>query len=97
MIHGDKTEFRQILERSSAATGFPLHLMEKDYYLTILLGGVNRELDGKLVFKGGTCLNKIYFEYFRLSEDLDFTMLLPERKNRQGNKKQNYGRGEKKY
>jgi len=30
-----------------------------------------------LVFKGGTCLNKIYYSYYRLSEDLDFTLKLP--------------------
>ena len=53
--------------------------MEKDYYLTLLLSGIN-ELSEKLVFKGGTCLNKIYYSYYRLSEDLDFTMTHPEGK-----------------
>lgn len=88
MIHRDKTEFKKILENASAATGFPMRLLEKDYYLTVLLGGINAELDENLVFKGGTCLNKIYFEYFRLSEDLDFTMLLPRGKmNKTGRSK----------
>jgi hypothetical protein len=27
------------------------------------------------VFKGGTCLKKCYFETYRFSEDLDFTLL----------------------
>lgn len=35
------------------------------------------ELSNDLIFKGGTCLNKIYFAYYRLSEDLDFSMQLP--------------------
>jgi hypothetical protein len=29
---------------------------------------------GKRVFKGGTCLKKCYFETYRFSEDLDFTL-----------------------
>ena len=31
-----------------------------------------------LVFKGGTCLKKCYFEDYRFSEDLDFTSINPE-------------------
>ena len=81
MIHTNRNEFIKILERTSAQTGFPLTLLEKDYYLTILLGGMNEKLDENLIFKGGTCLNKIYFEYFRLSEDLDFTLFLSEAKS----------------
>lgn len=33
-----------------------------------------------LVFKGGTCLNKIYYPNYRLSEDLDFSMVLSSEK-----------------
>ena len=80
MIHEDKEQFKGVLERASAVTGFPMGLLEKDYYLTMLLSGINKELDENLIFKGGTCLNKLYFEYFRLSEDLDFTLLLPDGK-----------------
>ncbi|MBN2755093.1 MAG: nucleotidyl transferase AbiEii/AbiGii toxin family protein [Candidatus Goldbacteria bacterium] len=84
MIHRNKRQFSEVLERTSGRTGFPLRLLEKDYYLTILLGGMNEKLDENLIFKGGTCLNKIYFEYFRLSEDLDFTLVLPEQKSTKG-------------
>ncbi len=31
-------------------------------------------LADKWVFKGGTCLKKCYFETYRFSEDLDFTL-----------------------
>jgi len=31
-----------------------------------------------LVFKGGTCLRKCYFENYRFSEDLDFTSINPD-------------------
>lgn len=77
MLHKNRDEFLKILERTSAQTGFPLRLVEKDYYLTIIISRINDFLSDKLVFKGGTCLNKIYYEYYRLSEDLDFTLILP--------------------
>lgn len=76
MLHNDKGEFLKILERTSAQTGFPLRLLEKDYYITVVLSKIN-ELSKDLVFKGGTCLSKIYYSYYRLSEDLDFTLKLP--------------------
>lgn len=76
MLHSNKEEFIKILERTSAQTGFPLRLLEKDYYITLVLSKIN-ELSKDLVFKGGTCLSKIYYSYYRLSEDLDFTLKLP--------------------
>ncbi len=76
MIHNNKDEFLKVLERTSAQTSFPLGLMEKDYYITLLLSEIN-SLSENLIFKGGTCLNKIYYSYYRLSEDLDFSMILP--------------------
>lgn len=79
MLHQNKDEFLRILERTSAQTGFPLRLLEKDYYLTIALSKIS-SLSSNLVFKGGTCLNKIYYSYYRLSEDLDFTLILPSNK-----------------
>jgi predicted nucleotidyltransferase component of viral defense system len=77
MLHSDKAEFLKVLERTSAQTGFPLRLLEKDYYLTIVLSGINK-LSNNLIFKGGTCLSKVYYSYYRLSEDLDFTLRLPD-------------------
>lgn len=76
MLHTDKNDFLKILQQTSAQTGFPLRLLEKDYYLTLVLNGID-ELGPDLVFKGGTCLSKVYFNYFRLSEDLDFSINLP--------------------
>ncbi len=76
MLHNNKEEFLRILERTSAQTDFPLSLLEKDYYITLLLAGIHA-LSENLLFKGGTCLSKIYYSYYRLSEDLDFSMRLP--------------------
>jgi predicted nucleotidyltransferase component of viral defense system len=41
-----------------------------------LLAGIfnNALLTTEWVFKGGTCLKKCYFETYRFSEDLDFTL-----------------------
>ncbi len=50
-------------------------LLEKDFYLTALLGWISKKLP-MLSFKWWTCLNKIHFPYFRLSEDLDFSISL---------------------
>jgi len=51
--------------------------IEKDYVLSWMLYGIslNETLSKVLVFKGGTVLKKIYFEDYRFSEDLDFTLL----------------------
>lgn len=80
MIHDNKDEFLRVLEHTSGQTGLPLLLLEKDYYITLLLSGINR-LSDKLIFKGGTCLSKVYYSYYRLSEDLDFSMALPPGEN----------------
>jgi len=77
MIHENKEEFIKSLERALKKKGFLLPLMEKDYYLTLILSR-SHELSEDLIFKGGTCLNKIYYSYYRLSEDLDFSMTLPQ-------------------
>lgn len=53
--------------------------VEKDYVLGWLLWGINhdQELSKTWSFKGGTCLKKCFFETFRFSEDLDFTVSSP--------------------
>ncbi|TRZ94642.1 nucleotidyl transferase AbiEii/AbiGii toxin family protein [bacterium] len=76
MIHSNKEEFIKTLERVAKKKEFLLSLLEKDYYLTLILSRVHELSDG-LIFKGGTCLNKIYYVYYCLNEDLDFNMKLP--------------------
>lgn len=77
MLHKNRDDFVRTLKQVAMQTGFLLPLVEKDYYLTLMLSRLH-ELSPDLVFKGGTCLNKVYFSYYRLSEDLDFSMRLPE-------------------
>jgi predicted nucleotidyltransferase component of viral defense system len=51
--------------------------IEKDYILSWILQGIaqHEQLSTTIVFKGGTVLKKVYFENYRFSEDLDFTLL----------------------
>jgi len=60
------------LRRLSIGTKFPQELLEKDYHLTRILHKISEKQIKDLVFKGGTCLNKCYLGFYRLSEDLDF-------------------------
>ena len=52
-------------------------LIEKDLLLQGLLVELSKSeyFSENFVFKGGTCLTKAYFGYYRFSEDLDFTWL----------------------
>ena len=59
------------LRNIAAEKNLNLIYLEKDYFLTVLLYCL-RDLDG-IYLKGGTALNKIFFNHLRLSEDLDFT------------------------
>jgi predicted nucleotidyltransferase component of viral defense system len=51
-------------------------VVEKDYVLGWMLAGIyaHAELADHWLFKGGTCLKKCFFETYRFSEDLDFTL-----------------------
>lgn len=59
--------------------------IEKDYILSWILQGIAQhdKLSKTIVFKGGTVLKKVYFEDYRFSEDLDFTLLENEISNEQ--------------
>jgi len=60
--------------------GLSVQVIEKDYALGWLLAGISAhpEIGQSWVFKGGTCLKKCYFETYRFSEDLDFTLTDPD-------------------
>ena len=66
---------REILDQATRL-GLNPHVIEKDYVLGWVLAGINQHpaLAESWVFKGGTCLKKCYFETYRFSEDLDFTL-----------------------
>lgn len=60
--------------------GLTPQVIEKDYTLGWLLAGIAAHpiIGESWAFKGGTCLKKCYFETYRFSEDLDFTLTNPD-------------------
>ncbi|MBS0628664.1 MAG: nucleotidyl transferase AbiEii/AbiGii toxin family protein [Verrucomicrobia bacterium] len=52
-------------------------IIEKDYVLGWMLNGIYNtpEVQNSWVFKGGTSLKKCYFNEYRFSEDLDFSLI----------------------
>lgn len=51
-------------------------VIEKDYCISwFLIGLANNVLKNFLIFKGGTALRRCYFQDYRFSEDLDFTLI----------------------
>ena len=67
-----KIDLKEEIRRLSIETKFSSKLLEKDYHLTRILHKISEKKIKDLVFKGGTCLNKCYLGFYRLSEDLDF-------------------------
>jgi len=68
----DRTEILAVATDLSLAPD----VVEKDYVLGWLLAGIyaHDKPASAWAFKGGTCLKKCYFETYRFSEDLDFTI-----------------------
>ncbi|MBN8850556.1 MAG: hypothetical protein BGO55_31405 [Sphingobacteriales bacterium 50-39] len=59
----------------AAAMGLRPDTVEKDYVLSWVLYGLSKNSRfAGWIFKGGTCLKKCYFDTYRFSEDLDFTV-----------------------
>jgi len=73
------------IQQKARKVGVRDQQIEKDYMLSWILQGIakHEELSKTIVFKGGTVLKKIYFDDFRFSEDLDFTLLNNEITNEQ--------------
>lgn len=85
-IHIDSALFAEALNYTAATTGFSARLIEKDYYCTLLLDYLAAVAPG-LVFKGGTCLAKVHADFYRLSEDLDFSIPIKVSASRQDRRK----------
>jgi len=73
------------IQQKARAVGVRDQQIEKDYILSWILKGIaqHEQLSKIIVFKGGTVLKKIYFEDYRFSEDLDFTLINNETSNEQ--------------
>jgi predicted nucleotidyltransferase component of viral defense system len=69
----DAALLREAIRYTAAETGFSARLIEKDYFCSVVLEHLAGECGG-LTFKGGTCLSKVHGGFYRLSEDLDFSI-----------------------
>ncbi|HRH03311.1 MAG TPA: nucleotidyl transferase AbiEii/AbiGii toxin family protein, partial [Bacteroidia bacterium] len=65
------------IQQKAREAGVRDQQIEKDYVLSWILQSVaqHEQLSKTIIFKGGTVLKKIYFDDYRFSEDLDFTLL----------------------
>lgn len=63
------------IEQKAEEQNVPKSTIDKDWILGHFIDAIYSvpECGEKLVFKGGTCLRKCYFQDYRFSEDLDFT------------------------
>lgn len=73
LLHNNKELFEQIILQISDNTGIRPDIVEKDYFVTILLKDLTVALP-HLVFKGGTSLSKCYKAINRFSEDIDISL-----------------------
>lgn len=71
-LHRDRETFRDIVGQAADSSGRTPAVVEKDYYVTLILKLLSEQLD-KCVFKGGTSLSKGFNVVDRFSEDIDIT------------------------
>lgn len=71
-LHHDKDTFEELLIGAANELMIPTNIIEKDYYVTIVLKSLSEKLKD-MVFKGGTSLTKCYQLLDRFSEDIDIS------------------------
>jgi hypothetical protein len=71
-LHEDKEAFKEVIEQVVEDTGRTAAVIEKDYYVTMILRLLSQKLPN-VVFKGGTSLSKGFKAINRFSEDIDIT------------------------
>ena len=72
-LHDDKESFKYMIEQVAEESGRTQIVIEKDYYVTMILKLLAERLD-HCVFKGGTSLSKGFHVIDRFSEDIDITI-----------------------
>lgn len=71
-LHRDRETFKDIVEQAADGNGRTPAVVEKDYYVTLILKLLSEQL-AECVFKGGTSLSKGFHVIDRFSEDIDIT------------------------
>ena len=72
-LHDDREQFQDAIEITYEQTGIMPQIIEKDYYVTMLLRVLAEKIP-YIVFKGGTSLSKCHKVIKRFSEDIDITI-----------------------
>ncbi|HWQ77154.1 MAG TPA: nucleotidyl transferase AbiEii/AbiGii toxin family protein [Syntrophomonas sp.] len=84
-LHMDRDAFQALLTAISEKTGVREDILEKDYYLTLLLSELaSWQKDLPAYFKGGTALYKAIGSLKRFSEDIDLTVEVQDCSKSQG-------------
>lgn len=62
--------------KAAARDGVTAQVVERDYVLSHVLSGLySMDETDRIIFKGGTALRACYFEEYRYSADLDFSLI----------------------
>ena len=75
-LHKDRNAFRVLLEQIHERTGYRTDVLEKDYYVVLMLCELAEKQEAGLpaFFKGGTALYKALKATNRFSEDIDLSV-----------------------
>lgn len=74
-LHLNKELFRETIDTLNTKTGISVDIIEKDYYVCLVLKELAKKQDYlKAYFKGGTAVYKILDTMNRFSEDIDLTV-----------------------
>ncbi|NJD02247.1 MAG: nucleotidyl transferase AbiEii/AbiGii toxin family protein [Ruminiclostridium sp.] len=87
-LHKDRDAFQALLSTISEKTGIREDIIEKDYYLTLLLSELALwQTELPAYFKGGTALYKAIGSLKRFSEDIDLMVEVQDCSKSQGKKR----------
>lgn len=75
-LHLDRAAFRVLIDSIHQRTGYREDVLEKDYYVTLILKELaDKQINGlPAYFKGGTALYKALKTTNRFSEDIDLSV-----------------------
>ena len=73
VLHKDRENFDIAIRAASRHFNVSLAIIEKDYYVTLVLCELAKKVPD-LLFKGGTSLSKCHKIIDRFSEDIDITL-----------------------
>ena len=86
-LHKNKELFKQFIDNLNAKSGIDSDIIEKDYYVCMILKDLALKQDElKAYFKGGTAVYKILESMNRFSEDIDLTVKVVREQSNNKNK-----------